>query len=335
MRDTVLVTGGAGFIGSHTCKALAHAGYLPVVYDNLSSGTSDAVKWGPLEVGDLLDEARIAEVVFRHRPVAVLHFAGVSEAGSSVADPQKFYENNVGGTLALLRMMREAAIDKIVFSSTAAVYGQPKMTPISENHPLNPMNPYGRSKLMVEEILNDMGAAYGIRYCALRYFNAAGADPDGELGENHNPETHLIPCALEVAYGLRSEVLIFGTDYATPDGTCIRDYVHVSDLADGHVLALGRLEKCGDSMVANLGTGRGYSVFDVLKAVEEIVGVQISSRNVDPRLGDSSQMIAQADLARSTLGWRPRRASLHCMIRHGAGWIDQKINRECSRMNNN
>lgn len=315
---TVLVTGGAGFVGSHACKALARAGYQPVVYDNLSNGIRDAVRWGPLEVGDLEDEARLAEVVVRHKPVGVLHFAAFIEAGESVREPERFYQNNVAGTLALLRVMRAAAIDKIVFSSTAAVYGEPEVTPIPETHPLRPVNPYGRSKLMVEEVLGDVSAAQGLRYCALRYFNAAGADPDGELGENHDPETHLIPLVLQAAYGLRPEIAIFGTDYDTPDGTCIRDYVHVSDLAEAHVLALRRLLEGGDNLVANLGTGRGYSVQEVIEAVEDVVGLPVKVREAPRRPGDPAVLVAAPARAQKELGWAPKHLHLRDQVRHAA-----------------
>ena len=314
----VLVTGGAGFVGSHACKALARAGYRPVVYDNLSNGVAEAVKWGPLEIGDLHDAARLAAVVDRHKPLGVLHFAAFIEAGESVGAPARFYRNNVAGTLALLGVMRAAAIDKIVFSSTAAVYGEPEVTPIPETHPLRPVNPYGRGKLMVEEILRDVSAADGLGYCALRYFNAAGADPDGELGENHDPETHLIPLVLQAAYGLRPEIAIYGTDYDTPDGTCIRDYVHVSDLAAAHVLALRRLLDGGENLVANLGTGRGYSVREVIDTVEEVTGRAIPVREAGRRPGDPAVLVAEAGQARRSLGWQPSYETLFEQVTHAA-----------------
>ena len=313
---TVLVTGGAGFVGSHTCKALARAGFLPVTYDNLSNGVVEAVKWGPLETGNLHDEARLAAVVARHKPVGVLHFAAFIEAGESVREPARFFQNNVAGTLALLRVMHLAGIDKIVFSSTAAVYGEPEVTPIPETHPLRPMNPYGRSKLMVEEVLRDVSAAEGLRYCALRYFNAAGADPDGELSENHDPETHLIPLVLQAAYGLRPEIAIYGTDYDTPDGTCIRDYVHVSDLAAAHVLALRRLLGGGENLVANLGTGRGYSVREVIDTVKDVTGRAIPVREADRRPGDPAVLVAKVDHAQRDLGWRPEYEKLFKHVKH-------------------
>lgn len=314
MRDTILVTGGAGFVGSHACKALARAGYQPIVYDNLSNGVRKAVKWGPLEIGDLEDQARLTQVVVCHKPVGVLHFAAFIEAGESVREPERFYQNNVAGTLALLRVMRTAAIDNIVFSSTAAVYGEPKVSPIPETHALRPLNPYGRSKLMVEEVLRDVSAAQGLRYCALRYFNAAGADPDGELSENHDPETHLIPLVLQAAYGLRPDIAIFGTDYDTPDGTCIRDYVHVSDLAEAHVLALRRLLEGGDNLAANLGTGQGVSVQQLIDEVERTVNRKIRRRFAPRRPGDPAILVASTSKAQEELNWCPQYKSVSSLI---------------------
>lgn len=315
---SILVTGGAGFVGSHACKALSRAGYQPVVYDNLSNGVREAVKWGPLEVGDLRDEVRLAEVVDRHKPVSVLHFAACIEAGASVREPERFYQNNVANTLTLLQVMRNAAIDKIVFSSTAAVYGEPEVTPIPERHSLKPVNPYGRSKLMVEEILRDVSASEGLRYCALRYFNAAGADPEGELRENHDPETHLIPLVLQAAYALRPEIAVFGTDYETPDGTCIRDYVHVTDLASAHVRAVQRLLAGGECLAANLGTGRGFSVHEVIGAAEAVTGRRVQVRLTDRRAGDPAVLVADARLACKELGWRPRYPDLADQVLHAA-----------------
>jgi UDP-glucose-4-epimerase GalE len=317
-RPTVLVTGGAGFIGSHTCKALAGAGYSPITYDNLSNGLPEAVKWGPLEVGDIHDKDRLAAVFDKYRPIAVMHFAAFIEAGDSVQDPGRFYQNNVVGTLNLLRAMLDAAINKIVFSSTAAVYGEPEVTPIPETHPLRPVNPYGRSKLIVEEILHDISAAHDIRFCALRYFNAAGADPEGELFENHNPETHLIPLVLQAAYGMRPEIVIFGTDYETPDGTCIRDYIHVSDLAEAHVSGLRRLLEGGDNLVANLGTGHGYSVRNVIRAVEDLILSPVNVREAPRRRGDPTVLVADPSIAKHALEWVPQHVDLSYMVRHAA-----------------
>lgn len=314
----VLVTGGAGFIGSHACKALAASGCRPVVYDDLSNSDRDAVKYGPLEIGALADAARLADVFRRHRPAAAMHFAGFIEAGESVRNPGAFYRNNVGGALFLLQAMQEAGVDRLVFSSTAAVYGDPEHVPIPEDHPLRPVNPYGRSKLMVENILADMAAAHGLRYVALRYFNAAGADPDGELTENHRPETHLIPLVLQAAYGLRPDIAVFGDDYDTPDGTCIRDYVHVSDLADAHVRALRRLLDGGDGLTANLGTGRGHSVREVVETAARVVGRAVPVRAAARRPGDPARLVADPALARRELGWVCRHPDLETQIRHAA-----------------
>ncbi|MBO6560814.1 MAG: UDP-glucose 4-epimerase GalE [Nisaea sp.] len=326
-RPAVLVTGGAGFIGSHTCKALSRAGYLPVTYDDLSNGIAAAVRWGPLEIGDIRDEARLYSVMTTYRPEAVLHFAGLIEAGTSVREPLDYYDVNVCGSQTLLRCMRRSGIDRIVFSSTAAVYGEPEIVPIPETHPRRPINPYGRSKNMVEDILADAAAAYGLRYCALRYFNAAGADPDGELRENHDPETHLIPLAIQAALGLRDELVIFGTDYDTPDGTCIRDYVHVSDLAEGHVLAVRRLLDGGGNLTANLGIGRGFSVRQVSKSVEAVIGKPMRVREASRRSGDPARLIASASLVKKELKWNPQHCRLIDQVRHAACSISSRTAR--------
>lgn len=317
-NPTVLVTGGAGFVGSHACKALTHSGYRPVVYDDLSNGRQDAVRWGPLEIGAIEDEGRLIQVMRRHQPVAVLHFAAFIEAGESVRAPDRFYRNNVAGTLALLRAMRSVGLSHLVSSSTASIYGNPDCSPIPESHPLRPVTPYGRSKWMVEQILADHDAAFALRYTTLRYFNAAGADPDGELGENHSPETHLIPLVLQAAYGHRPDIAVFGTDYDTPDGTCVRDYVHVADLADAHVLGLRRLLGGGDSVVANLGTGQGFSVREVIDCVGRVTGRPITVRVAPRRPGDPARLVADATLARQIFGWRPNHPSLDSQIRHAA-----------------
>ncbi|WP_044558987.1 UDP-glucose 4-epimerase GalE [Azospirillum sp. B4] len=318
MDKTILVTGGAGFVGSHACKALSQAGFCPVVYDDLSNGVRDAVRWGPCEVGKLEDEARLAAVIAEYKPAAVMHFAAFIEAGESVREPERFYQNNVAGTLSLLRAMRAHDVGKIVFSSTAAVYGNPKFTPIPETHGLNPVNPYGQSKLMVERILGDVAAAQGLRFSILRYFNAAGADPDGELRENHQPETHLIPLVLQAAFGQRPDIAIFGTDYDTPDGTCIRDYVHVADLASAHTLAVQRLLAGGTSLTANLGTGRGFSVREVIDAVKAATRVDIRIRLADRRPGDPAILVADPSRAARDLGWAPRYADLAQQVQHAA-----------------
>ena len=247
----VLVTGGAGYIGSHTCKALHKQGYTPIAYDNLVYGHPWAVRWGPLEEGDIADRQRLDAVISKYQPVAVMHFAAYAYVGESVTDPGKYYRNNVAGSLTLLEAIRDHHVDKFIFSSTCATYGVPNDIPIKEDQPQNPINPYGASKLMIERILQDFDHAHGIKSVCLRYFNAAGADPDGELGEAHDPETHLIPLVLDAISGRRENIKIFGDDYDTPDGTCIRDYIHVSDLADAHVLALQALERGAKSSIFN------------------------------------------------------------------------------------
>ncbi|MCC6212398.1 MAG: UDP-glucose 4-epimerase GalE [Burkholderiales bacterium] len=319
-RKIVLVTGGAGYVGSHACKALARAGYLPVTFDNLSRGQAWAVKWGPLERGDLLDFARIVAALKKHRPIAVLHFAALAYVGESVADPLRYYRNNVGGTANLLQAMRDAGVGRIVFSSTCAVYGAPKRVPIPENHPQAPVNPYGRSKQMVEQMLADSASAYGLRSVSLRYFNAAGADPEGETGEAHEPETHLVPLALEAAAGLRSRLTIHGADYPTRDGTCIRDYVHVSDLADAHVLALGYLAKHAGAAAFNLGNGAGFTVREVIAAAERVAGRKIPVRMGPRRSGDPPALVANAGLARRKLGWKPGNRDLEAILATAWRW---------------
>ncbi len=312
----VLVTGGAGFVGSHCCKALAKDGVLPVTYDSLVNGDRAAVRWGPLEVGDLADRSRLRAVIDQHAPRAVLHFAGFIEAGESVRDPQRFYANNVAGTLALLEVMREAGLRLIVFSSSAAVYGNPDTVPIPETHPIRPVNPYGWTKAMTEQMLADIGRADGLRYCALRYFNASGADPGGDLAETHDPETHLIPLAIQAAHGRRSVLHVFGADYDTPDGTCIRDYVHVSDLAEAHVRALRHLLDGGETLVANLGTGRGASVREVIRAVERATGRAVPHRDAPRRAGDPARLVADPGYASAILGWRARFTDLTDHVTH-------------------
>ena len=313
-KKTVLVTGGAGFIGSHACKALAQAGYLPVTYDNLSTGHAEAVKWGPLQIGDVLDAGRLSEVLVDSKAQAVMHFAASAYVGESVTDPQKYYRNNVGGMIALLDAMVAADLKTLVFSSSCATYGEPAVSPINEDTPQHPINPYGRTKLICEDMIRDTSRAHGLRYAILRYFNAAGADPAGELIEHHEPETHLIPSVLLAALGRRAEIQIFGDQFATPDGTCIRDFIHVSDLADGHVLALERLLSGGDPLTLNLGTGHGSSVLDVIKACELCAGHAIPQRIVPGRAGDPPLLVADASRAQAELGFTPRRSDLPTIV---------------------
>ena len=323
--DFVLVTGGAGYIGSHACKALARSGYTPVVYDNLAYGHEWAVKWGPFERGDILDGARLAAVIDKYRPVAVMHFAAFAYVGESVTDPAKYYRNNTMGSLALLEAMRAGGVRDIVFSSTCATYGMPPSLPIAETTPQNPINPYGASKLMVERMLADFGPAYGMGFTALRYFNAAGADPDGEIGEDHDPETHLIPLVLDAASGRREDIAVFGTDYDTPDGTCIRDYIHVTDLAQAHVLALKALREGAPSGFYNLGNERGFSVREVIAAAERATGLKAPVRETARRAGDPAALVADATRAREALGWRPQHADLDDMVRTAWAWHQKQI----------
>ena len=316
----VLVTGGAGYVGSHACKALAAAGYTPVVYDNLVKGHRWAVKWGPLEEGDLLDRERLYGVLGEHKPAAVMHFAAYSDVGESVVNPAKYYRNNVLGTLTLLEAMRDSGIDHVVFSSTCAVYGEPRSTPISESQPLDPINPYGATKLAVEHMLGDFGKAHGLNSVSLRYFNAAGADPDGEIGEVHQPETHLIPLVLDVALGSRPRISVFGDDYATPDGTCVRDYIHVADLADAHILALEAILSRGTLPSVNLATGQGASVMEVIMAARGVTGRDIEFDVTPRRPGDPPVLVANAELAKTVLGWTAKRPSLDCQIQDAWRW---------------
>ncbi|MBV8093562.1 MAG: UDP-glucose 4-epimerase GalE [Acetobacteraceae bacterium] len=310
----ILVTGGAGYIGSHTCKCLASAGIEPVTYDNLVSGHREAVKWGPLIIGDVLDRANLERTLRHYRPDGVMHFAAHAYVGESVQDPGKYYANNVCGTLSLLDAMRAADVLTLVFSSTCATYGVPDSFPVTEEEKQAPVSPYGRSKLMIEHILADYAAAYGMRYAALRYFNACGADVSGEIGENHDPETHLIPRTLMAAAGRIPYVEVFGTDYDTPDGTCVRDYIHVTDLADAHLAALHYLHSAGGNLRVNLGTGRGISVEEVLERVERVTGRAVP-RVVRPRrAGDPPFLYADASKAKQLLGFRPRFSDLDTII---------------------
>ncbi|MDG3444144.1 UDP-glucose 4-epimerase GalE [Nitrospirillum amazonense] len=314
MSDTVVVTGGAGFIGSHACKALAQAGFSPVTYDNLSRGPREAVLYGPLEVGDIGDVDRLTAVLRDHDPCAVMHFAAYAHVGESVSDPLLYYRNNVSGSVGLLEAMRDAGVTNLVFSSTCAVYGVPQRVPITEGHPQAPINPYGASKQMMERIIADCEPAWGLRAVILRYFNAAGADPDGDLGENHDPEPHLIPNVLDAALGRKDGLTVNGADYPTPDGTCIRDYIHVSDLADAHILALKHLLNDGTSMALNLGNGNGYSVREVMEAAERVTGLPIPWHVGPRRPGDPPSLVGDATQARRILGWTPERSGLDVQI---------------------
>jgi len=323
-RKHVLVTGGAGYIGSHACKALAAAGYAPVVFDNLVYGHEWAVQWGQMEHGDLNHRLQIEALFSKYHFEAVMHFAAYAYVGESVENPAKYYRNNVAGTLNLLEAMVANDVKRIVFSSTCATYGEPECIPIAETHPQQPINPYGASKLMVERMLADFGQAYGLRYIALRYFNAAGADPDGEIGEDHDPETHLIPLVLDAAAGLRDSITVYGEDYDTPDGTCIRDYIHVSDLADAHVLALQSLLRGDSSAVYNLGNGKGYSVSDVIDTARQVTGCEIPVVVGSRRAGDPDRLIGDASLIRARLGWQPDLGSLDSIIETAWHWHEKQ-----------
>jgi UDP-glucose 4-epimerase len=317
--ETVLVVGGAGYIGSHTCLDLANKGYKPVVYDNFSNGHREFVKWGPAEEGDIRDRARLDEVLARHKPAAILHFAALIEVGESVKDPVSFYENNVIGTLTLLAAAQAAGIKAFVFSSTCATYGLPESLPLDETHRQAPINPYGRTKYIVEQALSDYDQYKELRSVVLRYFNAAGADFEGRVGEWHQPETHAIPLAIDAALGRRDGFKVFGTDYETRDGTCVRDYIHVLDLADAHVRAVEYLLNGGSSVALNLGTGTGTTVKELLGAIETVSNRPFPVEYVGRRAGDSHTLVANNDKARAVLGWVPQ-YDLSQIIRSAWDW---------------
>lgn len=302
----ILVIGGAGYIGSHMVRMLAKQGYNPVVFDNLSKGHREAVANYPFELGDLGDKARLTEVFKKYSIEAVMHFAAFAEVGESVKEPSKYYHNNVAKVLDLLDALVENDIKYFVFSSTAATFGEPIRPKIDESHPQNPINPYGNTKLMVEKILADFDTAYGLKATALRYFNASGADDSGEIGESHNPETHLIPIVLQAAAGKRASIKMFGTDYPTPDGTCVRDYVHVNDLARAHILALEKMFKDNVSERFNLGSGNGFSVAEIVKEAKRITGIDFTVEKAPRRDGDPAVLVADSAKAERILGWKPQ-----------------------------
>jgi UDP-glucose-4-epimerase GalE len=315
----ILVTGGAGYIGSHCCKALAEAGFEPIVFDNFSTGHREAVRWGPIIQGDMRDAAALRKAVTSARAEAVMHFAALALVGESTAHPERYYEVNILGTLNLLNVMREAGLTSIVFSSTCAVYGEPDRVPITEDLPKQPVSPYGATKHVCERMMDDFDSAHGIRSVRLRYFNAAGADPAAEIGEWHEPETHLIPLVLDAALGRRPEIAIFGSDYLTPDGTAIRDYIHVADLAQAHLAALRHLLTGGSSRALNLGTGRGASVREVIRTVEAVTGRTVPAVEAPRRAGDPPALIADPRRAEETLSWRAR-ADLTEMVEDAWRW---------------
>lgn len=320
MFKSVLVTGGAGYVGSHACKVLARAGYRPVVLDDFSRGHREAVRWGPIVECNITNRTAVAAALAEHRVSVVMHFAAYAYVGESVSDPALYYRNNLGGTLSLLEAMRETGVDKIVFSSTCATYGIPASVPIRETAPQLPVNPYGETKLAIERALHWYGEAYGLRSISLRYFNAAGADPDGEIGELHEPETHLIPLVLDAALGKRPQLDVYGTDYPTPDGTAIRDYIHVQDLGEAHLRALESLEAGGRSMALNLGTGYGHSVREVVRVAEAVSGRHIPCRDTARRPGDPPALVADPGLAAELLGWRARLSDLETIMRTALAW---------------
>ena len=320
----ILIVGGAGYIGAHINKQLNINGYDTIIFDNLSHGHQDFVKWGTFEGGDLGNIEEIREIFKKYPITAVMHFAAFTYVGESVEDPEKYYRNNVCNTLNLLQVMREFEVNKLVFSSTCATYGDPVEIPITENHPQNPISPYGRGKLMVENIMADYSRAYNLKYVSLRYFNAAGADPESEIGELHDPETHLIPLILDAASGKRKNIKIFGTNYSTPDGTCVRDYIHVTDLADAHLKALKYLENGGESDYFNLGNGNGFSVREVIEMARKVTGKNIIAVEDDRRPGDPPVLVGSSDKIRKILKWNPEYDDLYQIILTAWMWHEKK-----------
>lgn len=320
----ILIVGGAGYIGSHVNKYLTLKGYGTIVFDNLSKGHEELVKWGKFFKGDLSNIEDIRKVFAENKIEAVLNFAAFIEVGESVKEPEKYYWNNVVNTLNLLKVMRENEVDKIIFSSTAATFGNPEYVPIDEKHPQSPINPYGMTKLMIENIFKDYQKAYDLKYVVFRYFNACGADRDAETGEWHQPESHLIPLVFQAALGQREDIKVFGTDYETEDGTCIRDYVHVTDLAQAHWLGLERLMSGGESGFYNLGNGKGFSVREVIESVKRVSGKEFKVTEVERREGDPAVLIAGSDKARSELAWKPEFTDLDEIVRTAWEWEKKK-----------
>ncbi len=316
----ILVTGGAGYIGSHACKLLARAGHVPVVFDNLRTGWRDAVKFGPFIEGDLLDPDALAAAFTEHRPAAVMHFAALSNVGESTAKPELYWRNNVVGSMNLLDAMLAADVRCMVFSSTCATYGMAEREVLTEDHPQNPINPYGQSKLAMERMIFDYVAVHGLKAVTFRYFNVAGADPEAEIGEHHEPETHLVPIVLDAVAGARPQLTINGDDYDTPDGTCIRDYLHVMDLADAHVRGVDHLLRGGDNLVLNLGTGAGFSVKEVIDAAEAVTGKPVPRQTGPRRVGDPPKLVSGSSLAEQTLGWRLERSNMADIIADAWRW---------------
>ncbi|MBT8360357.1 MAG: UDP-glucose 4-epimerase GalE [Desulfobacterales bacterium] len=316
----ILVVGGAGYIGSHMCKYLYGHGMRPVVLDNLSLGHREAVKWGPLYEGNMNDSLLLQEIFSKHSIDAAMHFAALCYVGESMSEPLKYYQNNISSTLGLLDAMLEHGVSRLIFSSTCATYGEPQFLPITEDHPQVPINPYGRSKLMMEQILDDLDASCGLKSVCLRYFNAAGADPEGELGEDHDPETHLIPLVLEAALGKSQELTILGDDYPTIDGTCVRDYIHIQDLSQAHYLSLQYLLDENPSKKFNLGNGNGYSIREVIQTAEEVTGRKLSYSYAERRPGDPAMLVGSAERISNELGWKPKYTTLYAIIETAWNW---------------
>lgn len=316
----VLVSGGAGYIGSHSARILEAYGHNPVIYDNLVYGHRKSVSKYPFHKGDVGDRKKITRVLKEEKIDLVMHYAAYAYVGESVTDPRKYYNNNVAASIGLLDSMLDAGVGRIIFSSSCSTFGIPSTSELDENHPQAPINPYGMTKLVIERILADYGAAYGLKHVAIRYFNAAGADPSGLIGEDHDPETHLIPLVLKTALGQREQVSIFGTDYGTKDGTCVRDYIHVCDLAEGHILAMDYLERGGDSTSFNLGNGKGYSVREVIETARKVTGKLIKVTETPRRPGDPDRLVASSDKAMRVLGWKPKFPKLEDIVDTAWNW---------------
>lgn len=324
--QTVLVTGGAGYIGSQVCKQLHSTGYQPIAFDNLSKGSREAVRWGPLEVGDIRDLSRLSRVLASYRPLGVIHLAASTDVGESVRRPDSYYDNNTTGTLCLLRAMQEQGVPVLIFSSTCATYGDVKKVPITESTPQHPINPYGWSKLFDEQMIRDFRRAFDLRYALLRYFNVAGADLDGEIGEDHTPPSHVIPILFDAATGkTQGPFKLFGEDYSTPDGTCVRDYIHVVDLANAHVQALEYLLSKGEGLALNLGSGTGFSVKQLIAQAERVIGKTIPVERHPRRPGDAPALVADAQLAASVLGWKPQHSDLDTILSTAWRWHQRCI----------
>lgn len=327
MEKSILVTGGAGYIGSHVCKALKQHGYTPVVYDNLCSGNQSAVKWGPFVEGDIRDRKLLSETISKYNPTAIMHFAALIQVGESVANPSLYYHNNVYGSFCLLEAAREHDIKTMVFSSTAAVYGLPETSPIPEDTVKSPINPYGQTKLMMEQMIYDYAKAYDLNYAVLRYFNAAGADPENEAGTAYKVDTHIIPLLMRVASNLMEQIKVFGTDYATPDGTAVRDYIHVTDLAEAHILSLNHILAGKENLVLNIGTNTGLSVAEVIAAARTVTGHAIPELLSERRAGDPPVLVAEAKKAENILNWMPKYSDIQTIVKTAWAWR-QKQNKE-------